>query len=107
MFARARQHAIAHGVTGLMAFDGAGFSHYIEGEHRAVLTCIDHFQSDLRIEAFEVMHHGRCDERRYRHFLSGYANGDGPPASEVLRALDSDTAFQAFLALAEGFDLER
>jgi len=107
MFARARQHAVSHGVTGLMAFDGAGFSHYLEGEHRAVLACVDHFQSDLRLDALEVMHHGRCDERRYRDFFSGYAHGDGPPASEVLRTLDGDAAIQAFLALAKGFDLER
>lgn len=107
MFARARQHAVAHGVTGLMAFDGAGFCHYMEGEHRAVMTCIDHFQSDLRLNALEVMHHGRCDERRYGDFLSGYPSGDGPPASEVLRALDGNSALDAFLALAEGFDLQR
>lgn len=107
MFARARQHAIAHGVTGLMAFDGAGFCHYMEGDHRAVMTCVDHFQSDLRLDVFEVMNHGRCEERRYRNFLSGYASADGPLVSEVLRTLDGDAAFQAFLALAEGFDLER
>lgn len=107
MFARARQQAAAHGVTGMMAFDGAGFCHYIEGEHRAVLACIDHFQSDLRMDTFEVMHHGRCGERRCGDFLSGYAPGDGPPASEVLRALDGHAALETFLALAEGFDLRR
>lgn len=106
MFARARQHAFANGVTGLMAFDGAGFCHYIEGEHGAVMACVDHFQSDLRLETFEVMHHGQA-ERRYGDLLTGYASGDGLPASEFLRALDGDAAWQAFPTLAESFDLER
>ena len=107
VFARARQQASTHGVTGLMVFDGAGFSHYLEGEHRSVLACIDHLQSDLRMDMLEVVQHGRCEERRYQDFLSGYASGDGAPASEELRALDGDAALQAFLARAEGFDLER
>lgn len=107
MFARARQCALSHGVTGLMVFDGAGFSHYLEGEHRAVMACVDHFQSDLRLQAFEAMHHRRCDERRYREFRSGYANGDGPPPSEALRAMNGNATLEAFLALAESFDLAR
>lgn len=107
MFARARQQASIHGVTGLMVFDGAGFCHYLEGEHRSVLACIDHLQSDLRMEALEVVQHGPNDERRYRNFLSGYASGDCQPASEELRALDGHPALQAFLARADGFDLER
>ncbi|MCZ2497372.1 hypothetical protein GN316_11425 [Xylophilus sp. Kf1] len=109
LFDSARRYALSHDITGRMAFDGDGFCHYLEGDEHALLACVDQCQADLRLISFEVVHHGRSNERRYRDFRSGYAyaTGEGTSASELLSTQDGDAALKAFLALAPGFDLGR
>lgn len=106
MFAAVRRRAIADAMTGIMAFDGAGFCIYLEGPREAVQRCHEAVGLDSRHAEMEAVCLGVCETRRFTSFMTGYAGADGLPASEQLRPLDGDDALPKFIALAADFDLQ-
>lgn len=106
MFAAVRRQALDNALTGVMAFDGAGFCLYLEGQREAVMRCHEAVALDSRHAEMEAVCHGVCEARRFPVFMSGYAGADGLPASEQLRPLYGDAALMKFMALAADFDLQ-
>ncbi|MGJ7489028.1 BLUF domain-containing protein [Variovorax sp. ZT4R33] len=103
--AQARAHNARHGITGLLVFDGIHFCQHIEGPAEALKPLMERIRQDPRHERVRVVYQGGRDERRYRRFDLGFAQGDDPDDMAGIQALDGEAALERFLALRPGFDV--
>ena len=105
ILARARPHNAAHGITGLLVFDGQHFCQHLEGPQAPLEKLMARIAGDPRHTGVCISHEGPLAERRYQSFDMGYAQAEGPGQIGGLFALRDAAALARFLALRPGFDV--
>ncbi len=106
ILARARPFNAAHGITGLLVFDGQRFCQHLEGPAAAVEALMGRIASDERHSEVDIAYEGPLAERRYHRFDMGYAQAEDPLEMEQLALLRGDAALRRFLALRPSFDIQ-
>lgn len=94
---RSRGHNRAHGISGILIFDGARFCQYLEGGCEEVLTLARRIEADPRHTQFEIAHQGfGGEQRRFPDWHMAYALDTRGTVLETLAALSGPSAM-AFL----------
>lgn len=105
ILARARPHNAAHGITGLLVFDGQHFCQHLEGPRAPLEALMVRIADDPRHTGLCIAHEGPLVARRYQRFAMGYAQAEGPGQIGALFALRDAAALARFLELRPGFDV--
>ncbi|MFT3778827.1 MAG: BLUF domain-containing protein [Ottowia sp.] len=105
ILARARPHNAAHGITGLLVFDGQHFCQHLEGPRAPLEALMARIAGDPRHTGVCICHEGPLAERRYQRFDMGYAQAEGTEEIEALFTLRDAAALARFLALRPDFDV--
>ena len=110
ILARARPYNAAHGITGLLVFDGQHFCQHLEGPQAPLEALMARIADDPRHTGVRITHEGPLAERRYQRFDMGYAQADGagedgPGQLDTLFALRDAAALARFLELRPDFDV--
>jgi hypothetical protein len=93
---RAR-NAVA-GITGVLLFDGASFSQYIEGPEAVIAKLVDAIQADPRHKNITVLHDASSSNlRRLPTWALGYVYSEA--AFDSVRTLRGEAAVETFLSL--------
>lgn len=100
---RGRSYNRAHGITGLLAFDGDRFCHYLEGERDAVLALAAKIEADPRHHDFVTLHQGFAGEKRsFGRWSLAYAlDTHGTLLESVAQTRGADAARLLILRMAE------
>jgi hypothetical protein len=88
---RARSHNRAHGISGILIFDGEHFCQCLEGGCEEVLLLAGRIEADRRHEQFSIVQQGFAGERRF-------------PGWDMAYALDTQGTVLAALAAMRGPD---
>jgi hypothetical protein len=96
---RSRSHNRAHGISGLLVFDGERFCQYLEGECEEVIMLAGRIETDPRHTQFTIAHQGfGGEQRRFPNWDMAYALDTGGTVMEALanlRGPDATTYLQA------------
>jgi hypothetical protein len=100
---RGRSYNRAHGITGLLAFDGDRFCHYLEGEREAVLTLAAKIAADPRHHDFVALHQGFAGEKRsFGRWSLAYAlDTHGGLLDAIAKTRGAEAAKMLILRMAE------
>ncbi len=94
------------GITGLLAFDGAAFTQYLEGPPAAIEGLLARLREDDRHRDMEVLHLGEHRDRRFPGWRLGYLRLDlqefGIPS---LRGKRGAAAMEAFSFILPALDV--
>ncbi|MDB5964256.1 MAG: blue light sensor protein [Polaromonas sp.] len=102
---RARNFNEAHGISGLLIFDGLRFCQQLEGSQKQVLALLERIRQDPRHVDVEVLHHAPLAERRFRRFSLGFTMMDDADLLGSLEKMDGLEALEGFLALQPCLDI--
>jgi len=103
---RARAHNAAHGITGLLVFDGMHFLQHFEGPPDAVRPLMARIAADPRHTGVQVLYEGLLAQRRYHRFDMGFAEAEEEDDTSGMQQLTGDAALAHFLALRPSFDVQ-
>jgi len=106
ILARARAANAAHGITGLLVFDGVRFLQHIEGPPSTLGRLWERIATDPRHTDVRVIYRGVLAQRRHRRFEAGFAEPPETEGGDSLRGLQGEAALQRFLALRGQFDIQ-
>lgn len=81
----ARQHNVAHGITGVLCFGGGIFLQAIEGGRAAVNALYAHIVADPRHSDVVLLHYEEISERRFGGWTMGQVNLSKLNTSIVLK----------------------
>lgn len=102
----ARDFNAAHGLTGILAFDGQHFLQYLEGPQMAVQDLLVRIAQDPRHVNFTLQHQGACrGERLFRNWSMGYALIDDADPLADLGSVVGDEALAQLHALVPTLDI--
>jgi hypothetical protein len=101
---QSRAYNRAHGITGLLIFDGIRFCQQLEGEPKKLLKLVERISCDSRHVNVQIFHHAPLALRRFINFSLAFAHADKVDLSD-LEALDGTDALQALLAMLPSLDL--
>ena len=104
---KSRRHNQAHGITGLLVFDGARFAQLLEGARELVFDLVERIRTDARHINMDVLHYAPLAERRFVRFGIGYVQAEQDDALGRLAAKDGEAALQHFLGLVPTLDLDQ
>lgn len=74
IFAKAREHNPASGITGVLCYGCGVFLQAIEGGRSQVNALFGHIQRDARHRDVELLHYEEIDERRFGGWTMGQVN---------------------------------
>lgn len=99
IIATARSFNAAHGITGVLVFDGDRFCQFIEGPPEAIDTLVARLQADPRhVDFTTLISDIRSEVRLYPQWSMAFASLEGPgylddllshPGHEALRQLQN------------------
>lgn len=102
----ARSFNAAHGLTGILVFDGERFLQYLEGPKQPVLALLERIAHDPRHVNFFIQHQGECPgERLFRNWSMGYALVDDADPLAGLDELVGQEAMARLHALVPMLDI--
>ena len=81
----ARQHNVAHGITGVLCFGGGIFLQAIEGGRAAVNALYSHIVADARHTDVMLLDYEEINERRFGGWTMGQVNLSKLNTSIVLK----------------------
>ncbi|MGE8317452.1 MAG: BLUF domain-containing protein [Comamonas sp.] len=102
----AREFNGAHGITGLLVFDGERFCQYIEGPASAMQGLVEKLEADSRHTDFTPLHFERRTDagRRFPGWSMGYADVGGDHTIDGMAQLAADEALEKLQALSRELD---
>ena len=103
--AQARAANAAHGVTGLLVFDGQRFCQQLEGQQQAVFSTLGRIRNDPRHTRLALLHHGPLAARRFSGFDLAFSAVDHADPLARMEQLTGDEALAAFAAVCENLSL--
>lgn len=106
---QAREMNAIHGITGVLVFDGDWFAQYVEGAADAMAVLELHLRADPRHCDFTAIDiDPPSDERRFPHWVMGYADLDLDGTGLDISALaqtDGHEALQRFATAIKTLDI--
>lgn len=101
----ARNFNAAHGITGLLVFDGLHFCQLLEGAASQVEPLIARIRQDTRHVNLQTLYTATPAARHFDAFSMGYAHVEEGEPLHALTQHHGHAALQALLALLPGLDL--
>ncbi|WP_066273404.1 BLUF domain-containing protein [Hydrogenophaga palleronii] len=102
----ARSFNAAHGITGMLVFDGERFCQFIEGPPHAINSLVPRLRIDARHTDFtEIDSPASATQRLYPTWSMGYAVLDGVSYLDDLLALPAADALARLLATQHQLDV--
>lgn len=102
----ARAFNAAHGVTGILVFDGQRFLQHLEGPEQILTDLIVRIAQDPRHIDFTLQHHGASvGPRRFPNWSMAYADIDGGDPLADGHQLTGQAAMTHFNDLVPSLDI--
>ena len=103
----ARKFNQAHGITGLMVFDGERFVHLLEGPRDAVFALLEKIRLDPRHTDMKTLHYAAQEQARFNRFTTGLVPVEHNDVLGKLTATQGATALSHLVDLIPLLDLDR
>lgn len=102
----ARRHNAAHGITGLLVFDGQMFCQLLEGPASEVAPLMDRIRQDTRHVRLQTLYEGEPAARHFEAFSMGYAQAEDEDPLHALAQHQGTAALHALQTLLPRLDVE-
>lgn len=107
ILASARRFNQAHGITGLLVFDGTRFAHLLEGARDTVFALLEKIRLDAHHVDMKTLYFATLDQSRFNRFTTARVPAGQDDVLEKLAALEGLPAIQHLLDMIPVFDLDR
>ncbi|RYX89756.1 MAG: BLUF domain-containing protein [Comamonadaceae bacterium] len=107
ILASARRFNQAHGITGLLIFDGSRFAHLLEGARDTVFALLEKIRLDPRHAGMKTLYYATVEQGRFNRFTTGTVSARQPDVLEKLAGMEGAAALQYLLDMIPAFDLDR
>lgn len=102
----ARSFNPAHGLTGILVFDGQRFFQYLEGPQPALQRLAQSICHDPRHTAYtELYRSDNLSQPRFEDWAMAYVLADEEEPLEAMATLDGQEALEQLLALLPALDI--